>query len=62
MGLANTARIYARMGERDSALALLQEAFRKREPALYAIAAEPLFDPLRSDRRFTDILRKMGLN
>lgn len=46
-GRAGIAQIYARLSERDKAIAILEDAYRKHEWALYAIAAEPLFTAFR---------------
>lgn len=47
--------------ERDKVLALLQEAYLERSPALTEIKVDPKYDPLRSDPRFEELLRKLGL-
>lgn len=47
------------MGHLDEAVALLERACVERVPQLVYLAAEPLFDPLRSDSRFAAILRQL---
>jgi hypothetical protein len=42
-------------------LALLQEAFLERSHALTPIKVDPKYDPLRSDPRFQELLRKVRL-
>jgi hypothetical protein len=39
----------------------LEKAFKVRDPNLPGIAYQPLSDPLRSDPRFQDLLRRMNL-
>jgi hypothetical protein len=60
------AHFYTILGETDRAFYWLQQAFEHREMigidgGLYCMKTDPLFDPLRSDPRFSDLLRRMGL-
>jgi hypothetical protein len=50
--------IYAGLGEKDKAFEWLEKGFEDR--TLRAIKVEPTFDPLRSDPRFADMLRRMN--
>jgi tetratricopeptide (TPR) repeat protein len=50
---------YARMGDRDRALEYLEKAFDERYPSMVFVQIEPVFDGLRSDRRFADLLRRV---
>ena len=53
--------IHAGLGEKDAALALLAKAQADRSlPSWYL--PDRRLDPLRSDPRFQDILRRMGLS
>jgi TolB-like protein/DNA-binding winged helix-turn-helix (wHTH) protein/Tfp pilus assembly protein PilF len=56
---ANEALIYAGLGENDRAMALLEEAYKERFDTL--ILQSSAFDPLRSDPRFQDLMRRIGL-
>ena len=49
------------IGEVDVAFEWLDEALRVRDPALVQIRIAPMFDPLRSDARFDQILASVGL-
>jgi len=55
------ALLYARLGEKDKALELLERAYAERQIAMTEIAVEPAFDPLRSDQHFRSLLRRVGL-
>ena len=56
------ARIYARLGERDQALEWLQKAYDRHSDYLVVLKVEPQFDLLRSDPRFQDLMRRVGLS
>ena len=53
--------LYARLGEKENALAFLEKAYTKRELAMTEIGMEPAFDLLRSHPRFADLVRQIGL-
>ncbi len=53
--------LYTGLGDRERALEELNRAYEERAGWLITIKVEPLFDPLRSDPRFQDILRRMKL-
>ena len=52
---------YASMGNRDGAFALLEQASREHSNILTTLKVEPGYAPLRSDTRFQDLLRRVGL-
>ena len=52
---------YVLLGDKDRAFEWLDKACREHEMQMYAIAVDPDLDPLRSDPRFRDLLRRMGL-
>jgi len=49
------------LGEREQALASLEDAYRARDPHLQQLGVEPGFDPLRAEPRFRDLLQRIGL-
>jgi len=53
---------YAGLGLRDEALASLQQAFDTRSIMMIWLGIEPRFEPLRSDARYQDLMRKMRLH
>ena len=53
---------YGRLGDKDQALAWLQKAFSVRDPEVVFMNCEPAFDFLRSDYRFQDLMRRVGLS
>jgi len=56
---SEVALIYTGLGEKDQALTWLEKAYD--EHFNPSILVRPAFDPLRSDKRFQDLLRRIGL-
>jgi TolB-like protein/Tfp pilus assembly protein PilF len=48
-------------GDVDAMCEALDGAYQRRDPHLYMVAVEPLFDPHRADPRFQSLLRRMNL-
>jgi serine/threonine-protein kinase len=55
------AGIYAALREKDRAFEWLNKAYDERSPSMIALKIEPFFDNLRNDPRYTELLRKTGL-
>ena len=53
--------IHAGLGEKDEAFTLLEKSIAERSTFLVYTKWEPRLDPLRSDPRFTQILKRIGL-
>jgi tetratricopeptide (TPR) repeat protein len=55
------AEIYIGLGDKEQALASLEKAYADRSMLMTFIKVDPEFDSLRSDPRFKDLLRRVGL-
>jgi serine/threonine-protein kinase len=53
--------LYTGLGDKDHAIEQLNKAYEERAGWIINLRVEPLFDPLRSDPRFPDLLRRVGL-
>jgi TolB-like protein/Tfp pilus assembly protein PilF len=53
--------LYAALGERDQAFASLEKAYEAHDVQFQFLGVSPEWDPLRSDPRFQDLLRRVGL-
>jgi hypothetical protein len=49
------------MGENDKALVELEKACRQRSSSLTALKVDPIYDPLRGEPRFQQLVRRIGL-
>ncbi len=58
--LSVVASYYAQIGEKEQAFALLEKAYEKREVDVSYLRL-PVYDLIRSDPRFLDLLRRIGL-
>ena len=54
------AGIYAQLAEREQAFDCLERGYQQHDPWLAWLNVEPRIDPLRSDPRFRDLLRRMN--
>jgi hypothetical protein len=52
---------YAALGESDEAFVSLERAYEDRRDRMVWLNVDPLLDPLRSDPRFDDLVRRVGL-
>lgn len=52
---------YLGTGQKDDAIRLLQKATAEHSNVVLAIKVDPIYDPLRDDPRFQDLLRRVGL-
>jgi len=55
------ANLYAQLGDKDQAFARLNTSFQKHEPELESMNTNYQLDPLKSDPRFAELMRKIGL-
>jgi TolB-like protein/DNA-binding winged helix-turn-helix (wHTH) protein len=52
---------YAGIGEKEKLIDLLQQAYAEHSNAVAQIKVDPMYDPVRNDPRFEDLLRRIGL-
>jgi hypothetical protein len=57
----NMAMIYASLGRPAQALEALEKAYTMRESTLLWLNVIPVFDTLRTEPRFIDLVRRVGL-
>lgn len=55
------ALVYTALGDIDNAFAWLEKSYEKHEESLCSLAVDPKLDILRSDSRFNNLLKKIGL-
>jgi DNA-binding winged helix-turn-helix (wHTH) protein/Tfp pilus assembly protein PilF len=55
------AYVHIGLGEHDRAFEHIEQGYRERAGLLVFAKVEPIFDPLRGDARFQDLLRRMAL-
>jgi tetratricopeptide (TPR) repeat protein len=53
--------VWVGLNEKERAFESLEDAFRAHEPCLVSLKVDPVFDPLRDDARFADMVRRVGL-
>src|SRR6266849_5217709 len=52
---------YAGLGDKEQAFAWLERAYEERADRIVWLNSDPLLEPLRSDPRFQDLVRRVGL-
>jgi len=53
--------VYTGLGDKDKAIALLQKTYDEHTQHVIDFKTVPMFDPLRSDERFQELVQKVGL-
>lgn len=61
VGRYEVALVYAGLGKRQEAFKWLEEAYAEHDVGLLYLKIDPCLDPLRSDPRFDDLVRRVGL-
>ena len=56
----NLAQIHARLGEKEQALSVLEQAYTERDSKLSFVKVDPVFDEIRSDARFQQVLKQLS--
>ena len=54
------AQLYTLLGEKGPAFTWLEKAYEERSPWMVFLAHDPAFETLRSDPRFTELVRRVG--
>jgi tetratricopeptide (TPR) repeat protein len=62
VGRYEIALVYAGLGDKQEAFQWLEESYKAHDVGLVYLKIDPCLDPLRSDPRFDDLLRRVGLN
>jgi Flp pilus assembly protein TadD len=57
----HVAMVYAGLGEQDKTFEWLEKAYAEREGRMTILKFAPEFDGLRSDSRYANLLRRIGL-
>ena len=52
---------YVASGNKQQAFMWLEKAYSERSTILTSLKVNPFYDPLRNDRRFVDLERRVGL-
>jgi TolB-like protein/DNA-binding winged helix-turn-helix (wHTH) protein/Tfp pilus assembly protein PilF len=52
---------YSGTGQKERVIELLQRAYSEHSNAIVQIKVDPMYDPVRNDPRFKDLLRRVGL-
>ena len=61
VNLYELALIYVGLGQRDQAFESLNKAFRERSDQMIYLKVDPRLDSVRSDSRFSDLVRRVGI-
>lgn len=61
VGRYEMALVYTGLGNKQEAFKWLEDAYNAHDVGLVYLKVDPYLDPLRSDPRFDDLLRRVGL-
>ena len=61
VGRYEIALVYAAMGDKQNAFKWLEDSYHAHDVGLLYLKIDPCLDPLRSDPRFDDLMRRVGL-
>jgi tetratricopeptide (TPR) repeat protein len=61
VGRYEIALVYTGLGNKTEAFKWLEESYKAHDAGLLYLKVDPLLDPLRSDPRFDDLVRRVGL-
>ena len=55
------ADIYIALGDKDLAFTWLDKAYEEHSPTIVMLKVDPKYDPIRSDRRFSALMRRVRI-
>jgi serine/threonine-protein kinase len=55
------AKVYVALNDYNEALNKLEKAYQVRDVWMYHLNVDPVFDPIRNEPRFKELLKKMNL-
>jgi len=55
------ADFYIRLGDKDQAFAWLEKGYQEHNPFMVGLRSTSRVDPIRSDPRYADLVRRVGL-
>ena len=58
---AELAILYVGLGDKEAALESLERAYREHDPQMQYLKVDPHYNALRSEARFQDLMRRVGL-
>lgn len=61
MSLGAVALVYAALGDKEKAFWWLEKAYAEKSTFMTTLKYWSVFDPIRSDPRFTDLIQRTGL-
>jgi len=53
---------YNLLGDKERTLEFLEKAFQRRENSMLTLDVDPEWDEIRTDPRFQDLVKRVGLN
>jgi hypothetical protein len=56
------ALVYVGLGDKDQAFQWLEKSFQDHEARINRLKVDPLFDSVRSDARYADLIHRIGLS
>jgi tetratricopeptide (TPR) repeat protein len=61
VNIGSIATAYLAVGKNEQALACLEQAYKQQPNVLTSLKVDPIYDPLLTDPRFQNLLRRVGL-
>jgi hypothetical protein len=61
VGTGSFAVAYLGLGDKERCFSWLEKAYQEKSIVIFSMKIDPMWDPLRSDPRFADLLRRAGL-